>query len=83
MCMCDGGMARGDDKWWCVHVRMMVVYSNIHREMTAQVKGAAKIIVTVVATQELEAGAVLRRFKAEAAQDEPHGGNNNNRYVLR
>ena len=48
-----------------------------------QVKGAAKIMVTVVATQELEAGAVLRRFKAEATPDGPHRGNNNNRYVLR
>ena len=34
---------------------------------TAQVKGSAKIIVTVVATRELEPGDVLRRFKA--AQD--------------
>ena len=38
---------------------------------TAQVKGSTKIIVTVVATQELEPGDVLRRFKA--AQDGPHG----------
>ena len=63
---------------------MMVVYSNIHRELTAQVKDrattAANIMVTVVATQELEAGAVLRRFKAEASQDDPRRGNNNNRY---
>ena len=51
--------------------------------ITAQVKGATKIMVTVVATQEIGAGDMLRRFKAEAAQDEPHGGNNNNRYVLR
>ena len=60
----------------------MLVQSNIHRESTAQVKGAAKIMVTVVATQELEAGDVLRRFKAEAAQDEPRRGNNNNRYIV-
>ena len=80
--MCDGGMARGDDKWWCVHVRMMVVYSNIHRELTTQVKGSAKIMVTVVTTQELEAGDVLRRFRAESAQDYPRRGNNNNRYIV-
>ena len=36
----------------------------------AQVKGSTKIIVTVVATQELEPGDVLRRFKA--AQDGPN-----------
>ena len=34
-------------------------------------------MVTVVATQELEPGDVLRRFKQEAAQDEPRRGNNN------
>ena len=51
-------------------------------ETTAQVKGSAKIMVTVMATQELEAGDVLRRFGAEATQDEPHGGNNNNRYIV-
>ena len=34
-------------------------------------------MVTVVATQELEAGDVLWRFKAGAAQDEPHRGKNN------
>ena len=59
----------------CVNARMMVVYSNIHRELTEQTEGSAKIMVTVVATRELEAGAVLRRFKAEAAQDEPRRGN--------
>ena len=57
---------------------MTLVYSNIHIELTAQVKGAAKIMVTVVTTQELEAGDVLRRFEAEAAQHEPHDGNTNN-----
>ena len=62
---------------------MILVKSNIYRELTAQVKGAAKLMVTVVATQDLEAGDVLRRFKSEAAHDEPHGGNNNNRYALR
>ena len=62
---------------------MMVVQSNNHRELTAtaQVKGAAKIMVTVVAIQELEAGDVLRRFKAETAQDDARGGNSNNRYL--
>ena len=61
---------------------MTLVYSNIHSELTAQVKGAAKIMVTVVTTQELEAGDVLRRFGAETAQDEPRRGNDNNRYVV-
>ena len=60
---------------------MTFVCSNIHRESIAQVMGAAKIMVTVVATQEIGAGDLLWRFKAEAAQDDPHGGNNNNRYV--
>ena len=60
---------------------MMLVKSNIYRELTAQVKGAAKLMVTVVATQDLEAGDVLWRFKAEAAQDEPHRGNNHNRCI--
>ena len=36
----------------------------------------------MVATQELEPGDVLWRFKAEAAQDDPRRGNNNNRYVV-
>ena len=62
-----------------VHAQMMLVYSNIHREATAQVKGAAKIMVTVVATKELKAGNLLRRFKAQAAQDEPRRGNSNDR----
>ena len=62
---------------------MMVVHSNIYRELTAQVKGAAKMMVTVVATQELGAGDMLRRFGAETAQDEPRRGNNNNRYSSR
>ena len=44
-------------------------------QSTAQVKGAANTMVTVVASQELKAGDVLRRFKAETAQDEPHRGN--------
>ena len=59
----------------------MLVKSNIYRELTAQVKGAAKLMVTVVAIQDLEAGDVLRRFKAEAAQDEPRHGNDNNRCI--
>ena len=37
-------------------------------------------MVAVVATQELEPGDVLRRFKEEAARDEPRHGNSNNRY---
>ena len=61
---------------------MMLVQSNIHRESTAQVKGAAKIMVTVVATQDLKAGNLLRRFKAEAAQDEPRRGNSSGRYYI-
>ena len=44
--------------------------------LTAQVKGSAKIMVTVVATQDLKPGDVLRRFKEETAQDEPRRGNN-------
>ena len=86
MCFCActiwGNGAGRDDKW-CVHARVMIVYSNIHSKLNAQVKGAAKKMVTVVATRELEAGDVLRRFKAETDQDEPRRGNNNNRYVLR
>ena len=35
-----------------------------------------------MALQELEAGDVLRRFKAETAQDEPRRGNSNNRYIV-
>ena len=45
-------------------------------QLTAQVKGSANIMVTVVATQELERGDHLLRFKEEAAQDEPRRGNN-------
>ena len=59
----------------------MLVYSNIRAQSTVQAKGAAKKMVTVVATEELEAGDELRRFKAEDAQDAPHDGNNNNRYI--
>ena len=51
--------------------------------LTAQVKGAAKTMVTVVATQELEAGDVLRRFGAGAAQHDPRRGNNNNQHSSR
>ena len=40
------------------------------------------MMVTVVATQELEAGDVLRRFKANAARDKPRRGKNNNRYKV-
>ena len=52
----------------------------ISRESTAQVKGSGKMMVTVVATQELEAGDVLWRFKAEAGPDQPRRGNNNDQY---
>ena len=41
---------------------------------TAQVDGSTKILVTVVATQELEAGDVLRRFKAEVPQNKRRRG---------
>ena len=57
-----------------MHTRMMVAYSKIHRELTAQVKGSANIMVTVVATQELKAEDVLLRFKAETSQDNKHDG---------
>ena len=36
----------------------------------------------MVATQELEAGDALRRFKAEVSQDEPRRGNNTNRHIM-
>ena len=49
-----------------------------HIESTVQVKGSANILVTVVTTQELEAGDELWRFKAESAQDDPRRGNINN-----
>ena len=52
----------------------MFVLSNIHGAVTAQVKGSATKMVTVVATQELSAGDFLLRFKAEASQDDKHGG---------
>ena len=39
-------------------------------------------MVTVVATQELEAGDVLRRFGAETEPDEPRRGKNNNRCIV-
>ena len=60
----------------------MLVFSNIHREPTAQAKGSAKIIVSVVATQDIGAGDMLRRLGPETAQDEPRQGNNNNRYIV-
>ena len=61
---------------------MVVVYGNVYREPTVQVKGAAKTMVTVVATQELEAGDILWRFGAETAQDDLLRGNNNNRCIV-
>ena len=42
-------------------------------QKTTQVKGSAKIMVIVTTTQELKAGDVLLRFKAEASQDDIHG----------
>ena len=36
----------------------------------------------MVARQELEAGDVLRRFKAEVSRDEPRRGNNTNRHTM-
>ena len=39
-------------------------------------------MVTVVATQELEAGDVLLRFEAEASQHEPRRGNENNGCIV-
>ena len=47
----------------------------------AQDRGSSKILVTVVATQELKDGDVLRRFKADVSQDEPRRGNNTNRHT--
>ena len=64
---------------------MMRVKSNIYRELIAQVKGAAKLMVTVVATQDLEAGDVLRRFGAGTAliiDVQPRRGNNTNRCTV-
>ena len=57
-----------------VHAQMIVVQTNVHRESTtAQVEGSAKILVTVVATQELKALDFLLRIKAESSQDDIHG----------
>ena len=39
------------------------------------------MLVTVVASQELEVGDVLRRFKAKVSRDEPRRGNNINRHT--
>ena len=50
-------------------------------QYTAQVNGSTKILITVVASQELEVGDMLRRFKAEISQDEPRRGNNANRHT--
>ena len=65
-------MFRGSDDW-CLHARIMLALSNIHRAViTAQVKGSANIMAIVAATQELKAGDFLLRFKAEASQDDTH-----------
>ena len=61
---------------------MMVVYSKICTGQNAQFAGAAKMMVTVVAIEELEAGDVLRRFGAEAARDTPRSGKNDNQCIL-
>ena len=45
-------------------------------------RGAAKLMFTVVATQELEAGDVLWRFGAETAQDDPLRGNKYKRCIV-
>ena len=56
----------------------MLVFSNIHREPTAQAKGSAKIIVSVIATRDIGAGDMLRRLKAEGTRHElPRGSNHN------
>ena len=66
-------MFRGSDDW-CLHARIMLALSNIHRAViTAQVKGSANIMVVVASTQELRAGDFLLRFKAKASQDNMHG----------
>ena len=49
---------------------------------TVQVDGSSRILVTVVASQELEVGDVLRRFKAEVSQDETNRGNDTNWHTL-
>ena len=72
---CGGGLTNGA----CARKRFLYSdVSNMHS--TAQVKGSTKIIVTVLATQELKSGDMLWRFKAEAAQDEPRRGNNTDGY---
>ena len=48
------------------------------RVVCAQIKSAAKIMVTVVATQALKPGDELRRFKAKAAHGAPRRGNDKN-----
>ena len=55
-----GGAARAND-------------ACVGQYQTAQVEGSTKIMVTVVATQDLKASDVLLRFKAEASQDDIHG----------
>ena len=66
-------MFRGSDDW-CLHARIMLALSNIHRAViTAQVKGSANIMAIVAATQELKAGDFLLRFKAKVSQDDIHG----------
>ena len=54
----------------CLRARMIFMLGNVHR---AQVEGSANKMVAVLATQELEVGDVLLRFKAEASQNYAHG----------
>ena len=59
-------------------------YDQSEKIKCAQARGTAKIMVTVVATQDLQAGSELLRFEAEAAHDKPRpGSTGNDRYVVR
>ena len=40
------------------------------------------MIVSVVATRDLQPGTALRRYKADAPPDDPRRGNSNNRYTV-
>ena len=56
-----------------MRVRLASVISNAN--YITKVEGSTKVMVTVVATQELKPGDTLLRFKSETAQDEPRRGN--------
>ena len=60
----------------------LLLYGNYNSGTTPQVKGSATMMVTVVTTQELKAGDVLRRVGPETAQDEPRRGNNDNGCIV-